>query len=243
VKNKELVQQLNLYQNQLEEAEKLRKDLVSAREQVGEELDSEPVPTDKSSFRVELYSHEDKVRGKIEHLLSKDKARFDNVDSVVISDFISSHLPFMVPEETTGLPVDRTPGKEQSKQSKTDIGFKRIETFRINPLHEHSRENRIQTGEQFEVEVTMQPLNGLKNKMEAVDYVALLYARSLEDGSCDLIGKAEGGISSDENLSIKIAARALSPGIYRLDGAITLNIAGQQVPAAAFRENELIYVY
>ena len=62
-------------------------------EQQYEKAISEAIPTSSASFRIDIYPYQGHYQGKIEHLLSKDRRAFKNLDEKAIKDFISRHLP------------------------------------------------------------------------------------------------------------------------------------------------------
>ncbi|RMD93039.1 MAG: hypothetical protein D6813_04770, partial [Calditrichaeota bacterium] len=83
-----------------------------------EQENLEELAASKSSFRIDIYPRQGHFQGKIEHLLSKDKKAFSDLDHKTIIGFISEHLPALEEMELPGVEIfDRQKMEGGSKQS------------------------------------------------------------------------------------------------------------------------------
>jgi len=186
----------------------------------------------KSSFRIDLYPHQGHFRGKIEHMLSKDKKVFSNLNEPGILDFMYSHLPRaqegVKAADRESLPAGTLPADRAS-----------IEEMKIVPA------TVIHHRQPFQVQLTAAISEKLKEPARQIRYKASVFAKKLaRGGERQLIAETENTLAEAGTFAIHVAPNVLSPGFYRLEVAVSFNAEkGEPSPIAAFLESGLIEVY
>jgi hypothetical protein len=74
-------------------------------------------------------------------------------------------------------------------------------------------------------------------------YSAAIYAKKLGGGPRETIGEARGTTSVADTLTITAAGLAPSPGLYRLEAAVTLTLGSKEQDLMVLLEGGLLQIY
>ena len=196
------------------------------------EANPEDLSNAKASFRIDLYARQGNgdYKGRIEHLLTKEKKLFDGVDKEAIAQFIASHLP---------RATRRTKDMAATKEIAGGIAhFDLLATDTEMPTYniDHDRSFSVR------VSLSQQALRGTKSA--PVNCTALLQAKPLGKNLRLFIGEYAGPLPDSKMFTVDALARSLSPGLYRLIADVTLSPQREPTqPLHITEESNLINVY
>lgn len=225
------------------ESEKVRLDQSEENiPEQSEEAVSEDIAAPKATFRIDLYPRQGHYQGRIEHLLTKQKKPFTNLDQDIIMDFISSHLPqaeavhVEEPEPAVVQPAEQAPSAEEHVEEPEPLS-EAMAGLAINVP------GKIVPHDQpFQVQLTLDLTNVAEHDIP-LGYKASIYVKPLI-GARQIVGEFDDTITSAEVVSIDTKARISQVGTYRLEAALTSSLAeGKPAPYTAFVENGLLQVY
>lgn len=100
--------------------------------------------------------------------------------------------------------------------------------------------NVLHRGQPFDVRLSLDLTEVVAPSEVILGYTATIYARSLGDGSHQLVGEACGNFTPTDNLAITISGMAPPPGVYRLAAAITLSVMPMEPDLSVLLEGSLL---
>ena len=221
---------------------------VDAEEPTKEEM----VSPSKASFRIDIYPHQGHYQGKIEHVLSKEKVPFTNLDGNVIVDFMSRHLPQgegkRAHPEIKAESVEETKRKgrknEEAVERKTLLS--NIPQIKRLGLATHTSGRPIinlGADQSFEVQVIVTIGEISLNAISSFEYQISIYAHCLEARSRTLIGVGSGKVSPDKESSINVNCTGLPAGSYRLVGLMNVSEKTSMGAPCSVFNGDFINVY
>lgn len=228
------------------------------KNRIGAEVDADDstkektVLPSKASFRIDIYPHQGHYQGKIEHVLSKEKVPFRNLDGGVIVDFMARHLP-----------------QEESKRAHSEIGVESVdETKRIARKNGEAIEQKtlmssapqiirlglvqltngkptksLSEGQSFEVQVLVAAGEMPLKALSSFEYQISIYAHLLSGRSRTLIGVGTGKASPDKESSITVNCNGIQSGSYRLVGLMTVSAKTSMGAPCSVFNGDFINVY
>lgn len=218
-----------------------------------EETISEDIPSPKASYHIDLYPHQGHYQGRIEHLLTKDKKVFTGLDQAAIFEFISRHLPQIErgAEKTKPTPVQLKPAVEKVEEPPLEKvleaermpGEVRLSDLKVIPVGSDRPSTVLRHDQPFEVFITLDLTNIVLPSEGSVEQTVTIYAKPLGGGSHQIVGEARGILKSAEESSLKMEAKALPAGTYRLEASATFDLpTGAPVPFGSYLKGSLLYV-
>jgi myosin heavy subunit len=246
----------------LEASERERSGLMEKIGQLEKEIDSlkghsdvgephkeditEPIPTSKSSFRVDIYPYQGHYQGKIEHLLSKDKKAFKGLDQNAIKEFIARHLP--TPDENhkelkPGGAFRIAPGNsaEQGAQAKVP----NLSELKIVRPDSALSCRTIYHDQSFQIQAHFDLGEFNLDAKGPFEHQIIVYANSLEGKPRYTVAQTKGTIRSRDETTVRMTGAAPPEGTYRLGAFVTLSSSRarhQLKPARSFYSGELFHV-
>ncbi len=230
------------------------KEAVVASEEREEAL-SHKVRTPKASFRIDLYPYQGHYQGRIVNLLStEDRKLFADLDQEAIIKFISSRLPEMEEgvEKTEPAPVQKIPPatkvaepppKEVPEAKGTSGHVPRLEELKIIPVGAASPSNVLPHGQPFEVCINLNFEECLLPAEAPVEQTVKIYAKTMGGGPRQIVGEKRGLLTPPEESSVKMSAKALPAGTYRLEASLIFRgPTGVPVPSGSFLRGSLFHV-
>lgn len=231
--------------------QELQKTTITLKEKLAMSVPSPEVPSEgvmapTASFRIDLYPQEGNYQGKIEHLLSREKKAFKGLEQNEIMQFISSHLPRlekeMVRAEATAPLIPEAPAVPEAKK-RGDLRVLLSELNATRPGAEAPGNFVICKGEPFEVGIKVD-FSDISLTDLPLNYQLTMYAKHLESKTREIIGETTKTITAAGVFHIRIQAKALPAGLYRLETSLTSKLKeGKLVPYTSFVQGGLVQVY
>ncbi len=188
---------------------------------------------------------------QILHVNSDEGEKWDGWDSQRLLNFISNRSGLALPKietvESNAIAIE--PVKESSTMieekpkptsqvsvplvkmdvagiipppvPKSEIGFR---NFEIIPSHSSTPSKLLRKGESFDIRLSLDIDNEIKQFDSSIDYTAAIFAKGLSASTRVNLGEASGVISSaKEAIEINIPNQDLALGTYRLEAALSIS--------------------
>lgn len=228
-----------------EEKETLEKQLADQNSFTHEEISAA-----KSTFHINIYPRQGQFQCKIVHPLTKDKEVFTGLDSNVILNFISSHLPKTTDNDedlfqsdtqqfytTAGLPGASSEIAER-RWRLIELETKTIDTGAPIVVLHHKQP--------YAIDLTIDFKNLKFPKGTTTNHEVAVFAKRLGSSERYLIAEAEDVIELTETKHIKMKGKALQPGRYKMHADVTLDLQGfgltSEIDEIGFFEGRVIRV-
>jgi hypothetical protein len=228
------------------------------KNRIGAEVDAEDstkeemISPSKSSFRIDIYPHQGHYQGKIEHVLSKEKVPFSDLDGNAIVNFMSKHLPQgeikrshqeTKPETVKEAKKPTRKNGEATGQTPLLSGEPQITRIELVQPTSGKPTKSLSADQSFEVRVSVAAGETAVKAVSALEYQISIYAHLLGGKSRTLIGVGSGKAVPAEESSINIKCTGVLPGSYRLVGLMTVSgKTSTDAPCSIFN-GDLILVY
>jgi hypothetical protein len=186
----------------------------------------------KVSYRVDVYLHEGRYVARVEHLLTKERRIFPDLDRSAIMAFIADRLPPLDEGSSVG------PGAARPPEAATRLRELRLAPKACGrPCHVVGPEDPFEVSVEFDLEGTAIAAGG------AARHEVSLYARPLQGGSRRFLGQSRGTFTPGKPPTIRAYANTLSAGVYRLEATGVLDASpGRRVAYASPVQGNLVQV-
>ncbi len=119
-------------------------------------------------------------------------------------------------------------------------GEPRLRKLEIIPAGATGPRNVLHHGQPFDVHLDLDLTEVTAPSGVLLGYTATIYARSLQDGSRQLVGEARGNFTLTGTLAIKMSGTTLPPGLYRLAAVLTLSVLPAEPDLSVLLEGSLL---
>ena len=210
---------------------------------------TEDFPANKATFRIDLYPHQGRFQGKIEHMLSHEKCAFTGVDPQAIAEFINAHLPLLENkaeelqklvalqnEEEHGAPASLQLAREAASSQLAA----RLRAMEVVLAGTSKRTSMLRDNQAFDVELELD----LDDKSAAAEQTLQcsvgLFVKRIEGGPRQNLGAVTHQLARANASPVRVPGLQLQRGTYRLEALVNMQAAAQ---SQALSAHKLIHVY
>ncbi|MGD8461631.1 MAG: hypothetical protein PVH27_14845, partial [Desulfobacterales bacterium] len=212
---------------------------------------SKDILSQKSSYRIDLYRYQGQYQGKIEHILTKDKKAFTDLDGSAIIEFMSRYLPQVEhkvektePHVAQSIPPGET--VEDFIDAEHISGpLQLLSDLRIIPVGADTPTTTLSQTQIFEVHVNVDLTDVIIPEDESIEKTLTIYAKRL-GGPHEIIGLTRSIPISSGKRTFKMIGKSLSVGAYRLEAFLTFNRppgVSASLPNSSFLKGSILNVY
>ena len=185
------------------------------------------IATFKHSFRIDFYDEgEEGLRGKIEHLLTKQKKAFNGYGAEIISSFIQRSIDKQKPaeeqpktEKQLKIETAESPASKKTSKKVTQLQLK---TFDIVSIAGNKKKSTKVIDHDYPYVAQLELANARPVEAGKV----MIYAKSIHGDHVHpyIIGQSplRGADTSLEKISVSLNPALLSPGTYRITASLDL---------------------
>lgn len=225
------------YKNEKKSWNKQEKSLTAQLDELKTQQEKQNTDTEmpinsmhKASFRLDFYKQDEgeELKGKIEHLTSRQRKNFSGIDEDLIQEFLYNQLAHLLPE-----PNVRESAKAKSQQSNPEQK-KAEKKKKKTPIVQGKLEFQVEAGKKRKVSNLLNrrkttilsiPLNSdtIDIGSEEYQWKARLFSTSMRArDQIVMLGKYEGKILEDSHIEILIPGLHMPKGPNRVNASINL---------------------
>jgi hypothetical protein len=126
-------------------------------------------------------------------------------------------------------------------------GVARFQTIEMAAVGNKVSGWRLGSGQRLNLRLTLDLSDVTAPDGEAINYTAIVQAKSLGDGQRQVVSEARGAIKLAKSVTLDLEGKSLPAGVYRLHAAVTFGPPGEASPSRqcliAQREGGVFQVY
>lgn len=237
--------EIKIKRNKIKKYESKMSKMENKIDHLEKELDSEKQAEESITkdstpkFCINFYPRQGHFNARIMNLLEPEKPKpIKESDKATIFSFISQYYPNLKEKIKTSEPevthhIKTTyPLEEQAAIAK----MPHEEVIKLIPSDTSGHFNVIQSGQPFQIQIIVNPINMLGEQSAPLAYDVSIFAKRLDGGLRQTIGRVKGDIKSHDIFRTSTVASPLPAGTYRLEAvAIFDQVAGDPSQSSVFK--------